>query len=234
SVPGERSSSRYTTLQGHSLLTQATLNYDKSFGDHNFNGLLGIAQETYKQENTDQGLTGFPNDKTWVFNKERATTVNFNTIGASENALLSYFSRLQYNYKSKYLFAASLRSDGSSKFGEKNRWGLFPALSAGWRIDQEDFLSRMDWLSTTKLSASWGQTGNDRIGNSTFVSNMAALNYVFGDNQAVSNGYVVGNISNSLLRWEKTDSYNLGLDLGFLRDRFTLSAAYYYKKTSDL
>lgn len=234
SVPGERSSSRYTTLQGNSLLTQATLNYDKSFGDHNFNGLLGIAQETYKQENTDQGLTGFPNDKTWVFNKERATTVNFNTIGASENALLSYFSRIQYNYKSKYLFSASLRSDGSSKFGENNRWGLFPALSAGWRIDQEDFLSRMDWLSTTKLSASWGQTGNDRIGNSTFVSNMTALNYVFGDNQAVSNGYVVGNISNSLLRWEKTDSYNLGLDLGFLRDRFTLSAAYYYKKTSDL
>lgn len=234
SVPGERSSSRYTTLQGHSLLTQATMNYDKTFGDHNFSALLGIARETYNQENTDQGLSGFPNDKTWVFNKERATTVNFNTIGASENALLSYFSRLQYNYKSKYLFAASLRSDGSSKFGEKNRWGLFPALSAGWRIDQEDFLSSMDWLSTTKLSASWGQTGNDRIGNSTFVSNMAALNYVFGDNQAISNGYVVGNISNSLLRWEKTDSYNLGLDLGFLRDRFTLSAAYYYKKTSDL
>jgi len=234
SVPGERSSSRYTTLQGHSLLTQATLNYDKSFGDHNINGLLGISQETYKEENTDQGLTGFPNDKTWVFNRDRATTVNFNTIGAAENALISYFSRVQYNYKSKYLFSASLRSDGSSKFGENNRWGLFPALSAGWRIDQENFLSRMDWLSTTKLTASWGQTGNDRIGNSTFVSNMAALNYVFGDNQAISNGYVVGNISNSLLRWEKTDSYNVGLDLGFLRDRFTLSAAYYYKKTSDL
>jgi len=234
SVPGERSSSRYTTLQGHSLLTQATLNYDRSFGDHNFNGLLGISQETYKEENTDQGLTGFPNDKTWVFNRDRATTTNFNTIGAAENALLSYFSRVQYNYKNKYLFSASLRSDGSSKFGERNRWGLFPALSAGWRIDQEDFMSRTDWLSTTKLSASWGQTGNDRIGNSTFVSNMAALNYVFGDNQAISNGYVVGNISNSLLRWEKTDSYNVGLDLGFLRDRFTLSAAYYYKKTSDL
>jgi len=234
SVPGERSSSRYTTLQGNSLLTQATVNYDKSFGDHNFNGLLGIAQETYKQETTDQGLSGFPNDKTWVFNKDRATTVNFNTIGGSENALLSYFSRIQYNYKSKYLFSASVRSDGSSKFGENNRWGVFPALSAGWRIDQEDFLQGLDWLSTTKLSASWGQTGNDRIGNSTFVSNMAALNYVLGDNQAVNNGYVVGNISNSLLRWEKTDSYNLGLDLGFLRDRFTLSAAYYYKKTSDL
>lgn len=234
SVPGERSSSRYTTLQGNSLLTQATLNYDRTFGDHYFNGLLGIAQETYKEENTDQGLTGFPNDKTWVFNRDRATTVNFNTIGAGENALISYFSRVQYNYKSRYLFSASLRSDGSSKFGEKNRWGLFPALSAGWRLDQEAFMDKFDWLSTTKLTASWGQTGNDRIGNSTFLSNMAALNYVFGDNQALTNGYVVGNISNSLLRWEKTDSYNIGLDLGFLRDRFSLSAAYYQKKTSDL
>lgn len=234
SVPGERSSSRYTTLQGNSLLTQATLNYDRTFGDHYFNGLLGISQETYKEENTDQGLTGFPNDKTWVFNRDRATTVNFNTIGAGENALISYFSRVQYNYKSRYLFSASLRSDGSSKFGEKNRWGLFPALSAGWRLDQEAFMDKFDWLSTTKFTASWGQTGNDRIGNSTFLSNMAALNYVFGDNQALTNGYVVGNISNSLLRWEKTDSYNIGLDLGFLRDRFSLSAAYYQKKTSDL
>lgn len=233
-VPGQLSSSRYTTLGVNTLLTQATANYTKEFGKHSFNVLGGLSQETYKDESTDQGLTGFPNDKTWVFNKDKATTVNFNTIGASSNALISYFSRVQYNYDDKYLLAASMRYDGSSKFGPNNRWGFFPSVSAGWLISQEDFLKDASWLSTAKLRASWGQAGNDRIGNSTFISNMSALNYPLGDLQTVNSGYVVGNISNSLLRWEKSDSYNLGVDFGILRDRIFMSADVYYKRTTDL
>lgn len=233
-TPGSLSTSRYTTLTGNSLLTQVTATYNRSFGDHSVDGLLGASEESYKEENTDQGQSGFPNDKSWVFTNIRGTTTNFNTIGYNENRLISYFGRFQYSYKERYLLSASLRYDGSSKFGPNNRWGLFPAVSAGWKINEESFLRDVDWLGTAKIRASWGQAGNDRIGTALFLSSMTALNYPFGDAQTVNSGFVVDNISNSLLRWEKTNSYNIGLDFGILRDRIFLSADFYYKKTVDL
>jgi len=233
-TPGQLSSSRKTSLSSNSLLFQGTLNYVKDIGDHSITGLLGASQETFKDETSDQGQSNFPNDKTWIFDNTRGKTTNYNTIYASSNALISYFGRLQYSFKNRYLLAASLRTDGSSKFGPNNRWGWFPSISGGWKISEEDFMKNIGWLGSTKLRASWGQAGNDRIGNSQFLSNLGALNYPLGDNQAINNGFVVGNISNSKLRWEKTDSYDLGLDIGFLRDRISISADVYYKKTTDL
>lgn len=233
-TPGALSSSRRTTLNVNTLLTQGTLNFNRQFGVHSVNALFGLSQETYREESSDQGLSGFPNDKTWVFDRTRATTVNYNTIGAAKNALISYFSRLQYSLKDRYLFAASVRYDGSSKFGPQNRWGWFPSASVAWKADEEPFLENVEWLGTAKLRLSWGQAGNDRIGNSQFLSNMAALNYPLGDSQSINSGFVVSNISNSLLRWEKTNSYNAGVDFGILRDRISMSADVYYKKTTDL
>lgn len=233
-TPGALSTSRKTGLFSNSLLYQGTLNYTKEIGDHAIDALFGASQETSKEETSDQGYTGFPNDKTYVFDMTRGTTINQNTISASSFGLISYFGRIQYAFKNRYLFSASLRRDGSSKFGPDNRWGTFPAVSAGWKISEEDFAKNLDWLGTTKIRVSWGQAGNDRITNSNFLSNMGALNYPFGDSQAVNNGFVVGNIANSNLRWEKTDSYNLGLDLGLFQDRITLSADAYVKKTTDL
>lgn len=233
-TPGQLSSSRKTTTVANNLLYQGTINYKKDFGNNSFTALLGATQETNRGETTDQGQTGFPNDKTYVFDVTRGTTTNYNSIAASSTAIISYFGRVQYSYKNKYLFAASLRTDGSSIFGPNNRWGLFPSLSAGWVLSEEDFLKKMEWVGTTKLRASWGRAGNDRIGSSNYLSNLAALNYPVGDTQAATNGFVVGNISNSKLRWEKTDSYNLGLDIGLLRDRISLSLDAYYKKTTDL
>jgi TonB-linked SusC/RagA family outer membrane protein len=229
-TPGQLSTSTKNTLNSNSLLYQATATYIKDIGQHSFNFLLGASQETYKEETTNQSVTGFPNDKTYIFDITRGTTVNANTI----YAIISYFGRVQYSFKNRYLFAGSLRTDGSSKFGPNNRWGVFPSLSAGWIISEESFLKNVNWMGTTKLRFSWGQAGNDRIGNSAFLSNMAALNYPLGDAQSVASGFVVGNISNSRLRWEKTDSYNLGLDLGLLKNRISLSLDAYYKKTTDL
>ncbi|MES2279229.1 MAG: TonB-dependent receptor [Bacteroidota bacterium] len=233
-TPGQLSSSTKSTLASNSVLVQGTATYVKEIGRHSINVLAGASQETYSDETSNQGETGFPNDKTFIFDITRGTTINTNTIYASKNALISYFGRVQYAYDNKYLFSASLRSDGSSKFGPNNRWGLFPSLSAGWILSEEPAFKKIDWLGTTKLRASWGQAGNDRIGNSAFLSSMTALNYVTGTTQTVASGFVVGNISNSKLRWEKTDSYNLGLDVGFFRDRLSLSADIYYKKTTDL
>lgn len=234
STPGERSSSRKRTLVSHTLLAQGTLNYNRVFGDHGIEALIGASQERYWDESTDQGQSGFPDDKTWVFDLNRGTVMTTNGIGAAENAMVSFFSRVQYNYKNRYLFSASLRRDGSSKFGPANRWGWFPALSAAWKINEESFFNQLSWMSTAKLRLSWGQAGNDRIGNSQFLSNMTALNYPFGDAQSLNNGFVVGNISNSTLGWEKSDSYNIGFDLGIFSDRLYLTADLYYKKTSNL
>jgi TonB-linked SusC/RagA family outer membrane protein len=233
-TPGSLSSSRKTTLSPNSLLAQGTMTYVKEIGNHSINALLGASQETYKEETTDQGQTGFPNDKTWVFTNTTGTTTNFNTIYGASNALISYFGRVQYAYKNRYLLAGSLRRDGSSKFGPNNRWGWFPSISGGWKISEEPFMKNISWLGTTKLRASWGQAGNDRIGSSAFLSTLSALNYPVGDGQTINNGFVVGTIANSKLRWEKTDSYDLGLDVGLLRDRISLSADVYYKKTTDL
>lgn len=233
-TPGQLSTSTKTTLNSNSLLFQATANYSKEIGHHSITALLGASQETYKEETTNQSVTGFPNDKTYIFDITRGTTVNANTIYGQSNALISYFGRLQYSYKNRYLFAGSLRTDGSSKFGPNNRWGIFPSLSAGWILSEESFLKDLNWVGTTKLRLSWGQAGNDRIGNSNYLSSMAALNYPTGDAQAIASGFVVGNISNSKLRWEKTDSYNLGLDIGLLKDRISLSLDAYYKNTVDL
>jgi TonB-linked SusC/RagA family outer membrane protein len=234
STPGERSSSRKTTLSSNSLLAQGTMNYNRAFGDHEIEALIGASQERYWDESSTQGQSNFPNDKTWIFDKDRGGSVISNGISAAENAMISFFSRVQYNYKNRYLFSASLRRDGSSKFGPENRWGWFPALSGAWKLNEESFFNEITWLSTAKLRLSWGQAGNDRIGNSQFLSNMAVLNYPFGDSQSLNNGFVIGNISNSMLGWEKSDSYNLGLDIGFLNDRLFLTTDMYYKKTSNL
>ena len=233
-TPGSLSTSKKTTLISNSLLLQGTATYKKQIGLHGINLLLGASQETYNEETTNQQATGFPDDKTYIFDLTRAKTINANTIYAAKNALISYFGRAEYNFNNKYLLAGSLRSDGSSKFGPNNRWGVFPSLSAGWVMSQEAFLNKINWLSTAKLRAAWGQAGNDRIGNSAFLSSMAALNYPTGTTQTSTAGFVVGNISNSKLRWEKTNSYNLGLDIGLFNNRVTMSADIYYKKTTDL
>jgi TonB-linked SusC/RagA family outer membrane protein len=233
-APGEVSSSQKQTRNSNSLLTQALLNYNRQIGIHSVDLMLGASEEKFNEETTNQRKTNFPDDKTWVFTTARGATTNNNEIGYSENALISYFGRLQYSLSEKYFINASLRRDGSSKFGPDNRWGWFPAASGAWRANAEEFLKDVGWLGTAKMRFSWGITGNDRIGNSQFVANMGQLNYPVGDSQAINTGFVVGNISNSLLGWEQTASYNLGIDFGLWKDRIYLSADLYYKKTTDL
>jgi TonB-linked SusC/RagA family outer membrane protein len=234
SSPGQRSSSGKRTTASNSLLTQALLNYDREFGRHSINVLLGASEEKYNEETTRQQKTEFPDDKTWVFVTSRGATTNYNEIGYSGNALISYFGRVQYGLMSRYLFMTSLRRDGSSKFGPDNRWGWFPSVSGAWLANEEEFLRGIDWLGTAKLRLSWGMAGNDRIGNSQFVSNMSQQNYPLGDTQSTVAGFVVGNISNYYLGWESTASYNVGLDIGLWNNRIYMSADFYIKKTNDL
>lgn len=231
-TPGSRSSSRKASTLSNTLMGQGIINYSKEFGIHALDAMLGISEEKTTNETSDQGLYGFANDKTWIFNKDSGSRTDYNSIDYNQNAIISYFGRVQYGLMDKYLMTVSMRRDGSSKFGSKNRWGWFPSVSGAWKANEEPFLKKFEWLGTAKLRGSWGLAGNDRIGNAAFLSSMAASNYPIND--AITNGFVIGNIANSYLGWETTRSYNFGLDLGFFNNRIYMQADVYYKKTSDL
>ena len=231
---GELSRSTYNTTTSHSLLFQGLITYDKEWGVHSINAMLGASMEQENYSYTYQGMSNFPNDKTWVFDKNSGANIDTNTIDYNENALVSWFGRIQYALMDRYLFTVSLRRDGSSKFGPNNRWGFFPSVSAAWKINEEPFMQDIDWIGTTKLRLSWGMAGNDRIGTAQFLSNMASANYVTGDAQVMTPGYVIGNIANSMLGWETTSSYNVGLDFGVLDNRIYMTADFYSKNTTNL
>lgn len=231
---GEYSNSRYETLISNSLLYQGLLTYNKEWGIHSLDAMIGASYEQYVENSSLQSVANFPNDKSWVFNKDKGAVTNNNEINYNKNALLSYFGRVQYSLMDRYLMSISLRRDGSSKFGSQNRWGFFPSVSAAWKINQEPFMKDLTWIGTTKLRLSWGKAGNDRIGTAQFLSNMSSLNYPIGNSQALTSGYVIGNMANALLGWESTTSYNIGLDFGIFNNRLYLTADFYKKRTSDL
>jgi TonB-linked SusC/RagA family outer membrane protein len=232
--PGQRSSSSYQTGVRNNTLAQVVVNYSNIWGDHALDLMGGASQEKNDQHRSRQQQSDFPNDKTWVFNRDYGRTTNYNEIGYSANAMISYFGRANYTLRDLYILTLSVRRDGSSKFGPKNRFGNFPAISGAWKFSEENFMKDMDWLGLSKLRASWGLAGNDRISNASFMSNMTARNYTTGESQALANGYVIGNIANSMLGWESTSSTNIGLDMSFFRGRISFSADYYYKLTTDL
>lgn len=232
--PGVFSSSSYSTDIYNSLLLQGLLTYNNTWGKHSLDAMIGASQEWNKLNSTLQSVSDFPNDKSWVFDKDKGSTTKSNEIDYVENALLSYFGRIQYSFMERYLFSASLRRDGSSKFGSKNRWGWFPSVSAAWKINEETFMHSLSWIGTAKLRLSWGEAGNDRIGTAQFLSNMKSLNYPIGDAQEVANGYVLGNLANPYLGWETTTSYNIGIDFGVLNNRIYFTADYYKKTTKNL
>ncbi len=153
---------------------------------------------------------------------------------ASESALLSFFGRAQFDWKDRYLFSASFRRDGSSRFGTNNRFGHFPSASAAWILSREAFWGK-HWLSFAKIRVSWGQNGNDKIGDysySTVV--LPGQNYTFGPSERITNGSAPQQASNPDLRWETSEQANLGLDLEAWNGKVNFSADYYRKYTRDM
>src|SRR5690606_9047759 len=148
-------------------------------------------------------------------------------------SLVSYLSRLTYNFKGKYLLTAAVRSDGSSRFGSQNRWGTFPSASLGWIISDENFFSNVKAINFAKFRASYGVIGNNNIGNYTqyaLVNN--TINAVFGS--TVATGAAVVSLANSNLTWETTKQFDMGLDLSFLNNRIQFTYDYYLKNTTNL
>lgn len=217
------------------VLWENTLDYSLRKGNHSFTALAGFTtQQTFIKSSRYVGRD-YPADQlnTQPTQIDLALSVPFQ----DQIGLISYLGRLTYDYKSKYLFQTSFRTDGSSYFAEGRKWGYFPSASLGWVASNESFLKDARWLSNLKLRSSYGATGNNRINSFAFTNLLYPSNYSFGGgtgsiNLGLSpNAAVLGNPN---ITWERTFAFNNGVDISVLNNRFSLTVEYYSSKTDRL
>ncbi|WP_286845040.1 MULTISPECIES: SusC/RagA family TonB-linked outer membrane protein [unclassified Proteiniphilum] len=203
-----------------------TLSYDKMFDLHSLNALVGSEFIT----NYGSGINA--SRRRYEYDTEKFRYIDFGSTeqdlwnggSGSEWALMSYFTSLTYVYDMRYMLTANFRADASSRFAEKNRWGYFPSLSAGWKLSEEQFMKKHDWLSDLKLRGSIGQLGNQEI------ANYAYLTLIRKDGDK----YLISRYGNPDLKWETTTQYNIGIDAGIFRNRLYFTADYFQKYTTDI
>lgn len=219
------------------LLWENTLNYSRNFGSHNLTALAGYtAQQTWIETSNMVGLD-FPTDDFETLNQAAQIDQSQTYTLKDRIGLISYLGRLTYDYKTKYLLAASFRTDGSSYFAPGHKYGYFPSVSAGWVVSKEEFMRDINELSNLKLRASYGATGNNKISSFLFQDLLYPANYSFGSG---TGGIVLGLSPNSNIlanrgiTWERTFEFNAGLDLGLFANRVTMTAEYYRSITDRL
>jgi TonB-linked SusC/RagA family outer membrane protein len=216
------------------LLMDLTATYLKEIGDHSITALAGYAYQEMQTEWVRAGNTTFPLDG-FLYNNLGAGNNAKPDVGssASTSSLSSYFARLNYSYLGKYLLTATLRADGASNFMPKERWGYFPSVSAAWRFSDEAFMAATEnILSNGKLRVGYGETGNSNVGLRIYDTYGTSGSYVFNDSKYVGMGATM--LGNPKLKWETTKEFNIGLELGFLNNRFNLTAEYYNRYITDL
>ncbi len=219
-----------TSTSDQDWVIEQTLTYQKTLAQkHNFEVLGGYTAQKHIYEYMYGEARGFPNDAIQTLNA--GTMYNLSST-ESEYSMISYLARLNYSYDNKYLFSAAFRSDGSSRFGKDNKWGSFPSLSAGWRIKQENFMKNIDFINDLKLRASWGISGNNRIGDYSGIGLLNIGYYPTGD--ALQNTVNPSTMSNDLLGWEKTRQINFGFDLSMFSNRVRLEADFYNSESQEL
>ncbi len=219
----------------YDFLIDNILSYKKVFGDHGVEVTLVAGQNEIQYQSTLANGTDYPNLKLGYHSLE--TGVNqFISSAAWREAFVYQMARLNYNFKGKYNFTATIRRDGFSGFAENNKTALFPSLGLGWFLSDEAFMSGVDAISTLKLRASYGENGNltSRYSSLAQVSIPNDSRYVFGDGGSTVNGITVASLSNPNLAWESTSGINIGLDFGILSDRVSGSLDYYQTTTTDL
>lgn len=212
----------------------ALAQYDKTLGIHNLSALAGLEIIKYKSSNFNAARSDYMNINYPVLDAGSQATAS-NGGSASHWALLSYFGRLNYNLKGKYLFEATVRSDASSRFAKGNRTAIFPSASAAWRLSEEAFIKNTNLFSNLKLRFSWGRLGNQQIGSDfPYTANFGVGNSNFIFNNAIVTGGAQTEAANADLKWETSESWNIGLDMGFFNNRLDLSANIFLKDTKDM
>lgn len=233
--PGEVTSSGIAEGSSYSSHTndwviQNTLTYDNTFKDHHLNILLGQSAEKQRYYIGNMEATGWPYDNLTTLNLASTAMTASTERTAYTNA--SFFGRLSYDYKEKYLMTVSVRHDGSSRFGSNAKWGTFPSVSLGWKLNEENFLKDVSWINLLKLRASYGTSGNDRIGDYQYLSLLGTYNAAYGN--ALQNGAAAQNINNEDLQWEQTKSFDVGFDFTAFRNRIQFNFDYYVNTTNHL
>lgn len=223
---------------------ETTLNYNKTFAEkHRVNALIGYTREWGRTETLEGSKRGIPNDKPDMQYLDAAQNSSSATATglAYESAIISYLGRVNYDYDDRYLVTASMRKDGSSRFGKNNKYGNFPSFALGWKISNENFFKDLNanWVSSLKLRAGWGRIGNQNIDNYLFqnlLSSNIQYSYLFGtgSKEELYQGLTAVVLGNPNIQWETTESTNVGLDANLFNGKLTLNAEYYYKKTKDM
>ena len=219
-----------------------TLTYDKTFGKHTIGVVLGQSALKYKGDQLGGSRWNLVNPLKPSIDYATGNVVDgtaqFSVYGAPfvEHTMASMFGRLSYNYDERYMVQATVRRDGSSRFGPNNKYGIFPSFSAGWNVMNEAFMEgTRDWLSNLKVRFSWGKNGNDNIADFGYTSLTAMGNNVlFGKDAIKWNGSKASRLSNPDLRWEESEQTDIGIDLGFFNGALTASIDYYIKKTNGM
>ncbi len=212
--------------ESFTLTWNNTLSYAKQFEKHNINAVAGTEFITNYESSigASRQRYDYTNDTFRYLDFGGTESDIWNSGSGSEGALMSVFASATYVYDNRYMVTGNFRADASSRFASNHAWGFFPSVSAGWKMSEEKFLKDVSWLSDLKLRGSWGQLGNQEIDNYTFMT----LLKKDGDK------YVISRYGNPDLKWETSEQWNVGVDLGILRNKFYLSADYFMKTTSDI
>lgn len=220
----------------YNYLLESILNYNKTIKEiHVLNAMVGVSYQDFVFERFNGNASGFVVEatKTNDMGAGSQTTFGLNSVKVP-NRLASYIGRINYAFDNRFLLTASLRADGSSRFGPNNKFGYFPSGALGWKLHEESFLQNHPVITTLKLRASYGETGNQEIPNFLYVTSMEAANNpaIIGDNQYV--GYLPSSMPNEDLKWENTSQMDFGLDFGLLDGRLSGTIDYFYRKTTDM
>ncbi|HEX6181907.1 MAG TPA: TonB-dependent receptor, partial [Chitinophagaceae bacterium] len=230
---GTNSLGNYTSTTGLNTTWENILTYNKSFDDHNFTltGVTSYLQNKFEDVSAQGNKLILPSQLFYAL--QNATEgITIRSSYQKEN-LISYSGRINYSFKGKYLASVTVRTDGSSKLGEGNKWDIFPAVAVGWRISDENFMMNSQAFSDLKLRLSYGVTGNDAISPYRTQSALTRIPNAFGDNPALGLSFS-DTVGNPNLKWEKTRALNIGLDFGLFNNRIYGTIDFYKTRTSDL
>lgn len=215
----------------YNWLTEYTLNYNKSFGNHQLSALGGFTAQKERGDFNSLFSNRYPNNLVPTLSAVSGLITN----GTSESyqwSMVSYLGRANYNYNNKYYVTGSIRTDGSSRFGANKKYGVFPSAALAWRISGEKFMEKIDFLNELKLRVSYGETGNNNIGNYEQFATINYEKYAFGG--IAVGGFSPGRLANPLLTWETQKSFNIGIDASFLKSRIALSVDRFHSRNYDL
>ncbi|GAF05501.1 outer membrane cobalamin receptor protein [Saccharicrinis fermentans DSM 9555 = JCM 21142] len=222
----------------YNYLIEHYMTYNLVKGAHKLRGLGGFSYQRFKRTGTTFGFIGFEDNGVNPAHNPSGGRTQLEGDGFAEiNELQSYFGRINYSFKDKYLLTASLRADGSTRFGKNNKYGYFPSFALGWNLSQEKFMRSIEAINNMKIRASWGQTGNQEVPNKvtkeTYSEQASTGYYMYGQDQAIVNGITFTRTANDDLKWEVVSQLNVGLDYSLFNNKLYGSVDYYNKTTTD-